>query len=154
MGLLDNFASTAGAAANLTPIGAVLNIGKTLIDRFVPDPALAAQAQMELAHMASDKAMAELNASTQLALAQAGTNSIEAASNRLFVAGWRPAVGWCCVAALGFKYVGGPLLAMLCQAIGYQVQMPQVDASEILPLLLGMLGLGAMRTIEKVKGAA
>ena len=79
---------------------------------------------------------------------------IEAASARLFVSGWRPFVGWTCAAALAFKYIGGPLLVLACDLAGVTVTLPAIDATDLTPILLGMLGLGGLRTLEKVKGVA
>ncbi len=109
---------------------------------------------MRLVELAQQGELARLNADTQLATAQAETNKIEAASGNLFVSGWRPAVGWICALAVGFKFIGGPMLFMIGQAIGHPVELPRIDTEELWPLLLGMLGLGAFRTVEKVKGAA
>lgn len=125
-----------------------------VLDRVLPDPGAAADAKLRLLEMAQKGDLAALTAETDLAKAQASVNQIEAASNRLFVAGWRPAVGWICALAVGFKFIGGPLLFMAGQVVGHPVVLPEIDTSELWPLLLGMLGLGGLRTIEKVKGAA
>ena len=125
-----------------------------LLDKLLPDKGAADAAKLELLRMAQAGELAALDAETKLALGQAETNKIEAASSRLFVAGWRPFVGWICGAALGFKYIGGPVLVMLCAAAGAPVTLPELDAGELMPLLLGLLGLGGLRTLEKVKGVA
>lgn len=125
-----------------------------LLDKLLPDKGAADAAKLELLRMAQAGELAALDAETKLALGQAETNKIEAASSRLFVAGWRPFVGWICGAALGFKYIGGPVLVMLCAAVGAPVTLPVLDAGELMPLLLGLLGLGGLRTLEKVKGVA
>jgi hypothetical protein len=133
---------------------ALLALLPGLIDKLLPDKGAADAAKLELLRMAQAGELAALDAETKLALGQAETNKIEAASSRLFVAGWRPFVGWICGAALGFKYIAGPALVMACAAAGVPVTLPMLDAGELMPLLLGLLGLGGLRTLEKVKGVA
>jgi hypothetical protein len=85
-------------------------------------------------------------------LAQLDVNAKEAASPHLFVAGWRPAVGWCC--ALGFMWaaIGQPIFAWIGAAKGWP-QPPAIDNETLMYVLGGMLGLGTLRSVEKVKGA-
>lgn len=125
-----------------------------VLDKVLPDPAAAADAKLRLLEMAQRGDLAALTAETDLAKGQLAVNQVEAASGRLFVSGWRPAVGWICALAVGFKFIGGPLLFVAAQAVGHPIELPAIDTSELWPLLLGMLGLGGLRTIEKVKGAA
>lgn len=138
----------------LDPITAALDIGGKLIDKLWPDPAQRDAAKLRLLELQQSGELAQLTADTQLASGQIEVNKVEAASNRLFVAGWRPAVGWICALALGFKYIGGPLLVMIAAYFKVQMELPDIDAGELLPILLGMLGLGAMRTAEKIKKVA
>lgn len=138
----------------LDPLTAALDLGGKLIERIWPDPATKDAAKLELLRMAQAGELAHLQADTDLAKGQVAVNQVEAASTRLFVAGWRPFIGWICGAALGFKYIGGPLLAMAAAAVGHPVTLPDLGTAELMPLLLGILGLGAQRTYEKVKGAA
>jgi hypothetical protein len=126
----------------------------SIIDKVIPDPAAAAAAKLQAMQLQATKEGAELEANVRLSLAQTDVNKVEAASNSLFVAGWRPAVGWICAAALGFKYIGGPLLVMAAQTFNHPLTLPAIDSGELMPLLLGMLGLGGLRTIEKIRGAA
>ena len=97
----------------------------------------------ELDHEAAQH---ELSAEVQLALAQIKLNSNEAKHASLFVAGWRPAVGWICAIILFFNFIIGPLAAT------FGVMVPLLDAATMMPVLLGMLGLGGMRSYEKAKG--
>ncbi|VTU34074.1 hypothetical protein RA8CHR_04899 [Variovorax sp. RA8] len=136
------------------PLLALLPAVGDILDKIFPDKNAAEAAKVRLVELAQQGELARLNADTQLATAQAETNKIEAASGNLFVSGWRPAVGWICALAVGFKFIGGPMLFMIGQAIGHPVELPRIDTEELWPLLLGMLGLGAFRTVEKVKGAA
>ena len=87
------------------------------------------------------------------ALAQNEVNKIEASSGNLFVAGWRPAVGWLGVFGLAYASIGYPLLVWLSLNFGIQ-SPPQTDTDILLTLLAGLLGLGGMRTFEKSKGVA
>lgn len=124
-----------------------------LLDKLLPDPKAAADAKLKVMEMAQQGELAQLDAEVKLATGQQEVNKIEAASASLFVSGWRPFVGWTCGFAFFFKFVGGPMLFMVAQAFGRVVTLPAVDYSELWPILLGMLGLGAYRTYEKVAGA-
>jgi hypothetical protein len=84
--------------------------------------------------------------------AQAEINKIEAGSSSLFVAGWRPFVGWVCGFALAYNYVLMPFIVWTTANFYPEAPpMPALDVGELMTVLLGMLGLGAMRTYEKVK---
>jgi hypothetical protein len=79
--------------------------------------------------------------------AQIEVNKVEAAHKSLFVAGWRPAIGWICGLALLYSTIISPIL-------GIWFTVPVVDTSLLTTVLMGMLGLGAMRTFEKTKGVS
>ena len=94
-------------------------------------------------------------------LAQVGLNTEEAKSTNLFVSGWRPAVGWTCVSAFVLNFVVFP--CVMSAAVYYSAftgenvdlsALPHFDMGEMMPVLLGMLGLGGLRTVEKTKGVA
>ena len=124
-------------------LGPIFDIGKTLIDRFLPDPDKRREAEMELVRMA---AAGEL----QQVVAQLEINAREASHPSIFVAGWRPAVGWVCVAAMAFQYLARPLL------IAYNVapaDMPGLD-DNLWAILTGILGIGGLRSLEKVQNVA
>lgn len=134
-------------------LSSLFDIGKGLIDRFFPDPAAAQAAKLELFKMQQNGELAALAASTDLTKAQIAVNQAEASSGSLFIAGWRPAVGWVCVAALIYQYIVSPLAPWLLNAFGLNVpKLPGLDDT-LWQLLAGMLGLGSLRTFEKVKGA-
>lgn len=87
-------------------------------------------------------------------LAQVEVNAAEAKSANWFVAGWRPAVGWICAAALGYVAIIEPVARFIATVgVGYAGVFPAIDTTLTMQILLGMLGLGGMRTVEKVKGA-
>ena len=90
----------------------------------------------------------------QINKAQIEVNKVEANSNSLFVAGWRPFVGWTCGVALCYHFVLKPFLLFLLHSFGYQVDLPVFDMTTLTTILLGMLGLGGMRSFEKVKQSA
>ena len=94
----------------------------------------------------AEAAKHELSAEVQLALAQVQLNSNEAQHSSIFVAGWRPMVGWICALAMGFNFLIVPIL----MAIG--LDFTPLDISLMMPVLLGMLGIGGMRSFEKTKG--
>jgi hypothetical protein len=83
---------------------------------------------------------------------QADVNKQEAASNSVLVAGWRPFIGWVCGVALAFQFVVSPLLVWIGGMWHYTVQPPKLDMGDLLTVLAGMLGLGYMRTQEKLSG--
>lgn len=131
-------------------IGGVL----TLLDRILPDQKASDAAKLEVMKLVQSGELAQLNADVTLATNQADINKVEAANASLFVSGWRPAVGWACALAFGFKFIGGPSLFVIAQWIGHPITLPEFDFTEMSTILLGMLGLGSMRTIERIKGKA
>lgn len=111
---------------------------------FIPNPAEKARAQLEV-----QQQLLNLQASSDTA--QDAINQVEAASNNLFVSGWRPAVGWVCASSYAWNHLGVQFLTWLILVLGYAAPaLPTiVDDNTI---LLGMLGLGAMRSFEKYNG--
>ncbi len=85
---------------------------------------------------------------------QADINKIEASSASIFVAGWRPAVGWICALGLLYGTIGKPILELIVRVFGYQGDLPVIDSATLQTTLWGMLGLGTMRTVEKIQGAS
>lgn len=128
-------------------------LGK-VFDRVIPDPAAAADAKLKVMQLAQTGELEALHADTQLALGQLEINKVEAASPSLFTSGWRPYIGWTCGAAFSYKFVLAPIGLFVMAAIGHPIVLPVLDFTEMLTVLLGMLGLGGMRTYEKIKGAA
>ena len=94
-----------------------------------------------------------LQADWQQVAGQLATNLEESKSESLFVSGWRPFVGWTCGSALAWVYVLQPFLAFGLGSAGVHTPpLPEVDMTTLLPLLMGLLGLGGLRTYEKVQG--
>ncbi|KQQ86440.1 hypothetical protein ASF77_20945 [Massilia sp. Leaf139] len=123
-----------------------------MFDRIFPDPKAANDAKLEVMRMAQAGELAQLDADLKLATGQLEINKVEAASQSLFVAGWRPAIGWVCGAAFAFKFILGPAAVVLSQWFGHPITLPVFDFSEMSTILLALLGLGSLRTVEKVKG--
>jgi hypothetical protein len=88
-------------------------------------------------------------------LAQLKVNQQEAAHNSLFVAGWRPFIGWVCGVALCWHFILHPITVMIIRLAGYEeIILPDFDFSQLSTILMGMLGLGGLRTFEKMKGVS
>jgi hypothetical protein len=131
---------------SLDPITAALDVGGKLIDKFFPDPAQKADAQLKLLALAQSGELAGMTAQTDI-------NKVEAASSSTFVAGWRPAVGWVCVLGLLYTFLAQPLITWW--ATNHTMTAPPVlDMGVLVTLLGGMLGLAGLRTKEKVEGVA
>ena len=109
-----------------------------LLDKFIPD----ADLRTKLAHQVAT--MAESHAQ-EIALAQIKVNEADAKGN-WFQSSWRPAIAWVCVLGFLINYLVSPLCA------GFGITIPQADTGTMLPVLMGMLGLGGMRTLERLKG--
>jgi hypothetical protein len=135
------------------PITAALDLGGKLIDRLIPDPAQKQAAALELLKLQQSGELAQLAADTDLAKGQLGVNQAEAGNASVFVSGWRPAVGWVCVLGLFYSFVLRPVGGPLAQKI-LGVPMEALDMGTLGTLLFGMLGLGSMRTVEKINGVA
>ena len=86
--------------------------------------------------------------------AQLEVNKVEAGHTSLFVAGWRPFVGWTCGVALCYHFVLQPFLVFLLYSSGYQMDLPVFDMTTLTTILMVLLGLGGLRSYEKVKKSA
>jgi len=118
-----------------------------LLNKVIPDKTEAAKLAHEIATLAERQAH-------ELAKLQIETNKAEASNPSMFVAGWRPFTGWVCASALAFNYIVLPIANYVC-SIFLDVPVPTpLDMDVMLPVLLGMLGLGGIRGYEKVKGVA
>lgn len=143
--------------SDLNPLTAIEDIGGKLIDHFFPDPNEAAEKKIELAKLAQQGDFKELDTFKALATAQAAINQAEASSGNPFAADWRPFVGYVCGVAFAYAFVLQPFLQFVIVAFGIHLdvsKLPDLNISEMMPVLLGMLGLGGMHSFEKVKGGA
>lgn len=127
-------------------IGPILEIGKGLMERWFPDPAKKAEAEAQFMLLMQEQDFKKV-------LGQLEVNAAEAANPSLWVAGWRPFVGWCC--GLGFLWatIGHPVLSWVASARGWPAP-PAIDTDVLMYVLGGMLGLGGLRSFEKAKGVA
>ncbi len=117
--------------------------GLKVLDKFIPDPEAKAKAESEL----RDSLM-------QWDASQNKVNEVEAAHRSIFVAGWRPFVGWVCGVAFAYHFVVQPLALFVLATFGHIIAVPQFAMETLLTVLLGMLGLGGLRTYEKSRGVS
>jgi len=131
----------------LDPITAVLDIGNTLIQRIFPDPAQRDQAQLALLKMQQDGDLAAITGQMEI-------NKVEAASSSVFVSGWRPFAGWVCGFGLAYVSILEPIARLIATLVGYHGDFPSIDTTLTMQVLLGMLGMGGLRSLDKIKGVA
>lgn len=82
------------------------------------------------------------------------TNQTDAINLNIFVSGWRPFIGWVCGFAYAWNWIGLPVVRTVAALLGYTVELSSADLSEMTPVLLAMLGLGTLRTVEKIQKVA
>jgi hypothetical protein len=117
-----------------------------LLDKFIEDKDQKARLAHDIATMAEKHAH-------EAAMAQTDINKAEAQHRSIFVAGWRPFIGWTCGVALAYHFVVAPLILFGAGWAGAEIpELPKFDMDSLMTVLLGMLGLGGMRTFEKAKG--
>ena len=110
----------------------------SLLDKWIPDATIKQQLAAQINTLSERHAQ-------ELAVAQIKLNTEEAKGN-WFQSSWRPATGWVCVLALGVNYLVSPMAA------GFGIDIPQADGGTLMPILGGLLGLGSMRSAERIKG--
>jgi len=130
-------------------VGPVLSI----VDKLIPDPVAKAQAQIQLLQLQQNDTFKQIDAQLQANAQQTDTNKIEAASSSLFVSGWRPFIGWVCGSGLAYQYLADPMISWAA-AIQHWPLPPSLDLGTLITMLMGLLGLGGMRTFEKLNGVA
>jgi hypothetical protein len=119
-----------------------------IVGRFLPaDPEKKAAAEREIEARLSEH-LAKID------LGQLEINKTEAAHRSVFVAGWRPFIGWACGFAMAWSYLVQPFVVFVLAQTGYLVELPRVELGEMMPVLMGMLGLGGLRSFEKFKGVS
>lgn len=151
---------------SLDPITALLDIGTTIINKVWPDPAQQAEAQAKLQKLAQEGDLARIQAEVQLLLGQMEINKIDAASSNWFQSGWRPSIGWVGSLSLALMYI--PKALVMTYIWTYQSitilagwdgvsalavpAFPDLGVSDIIGLLMSMLGVAAMRSYDKRHG--
>ena len=124
----------------LDPLTAGMDLASTIIGKIWPDKSAAEAAQ--------------LAAAAALVQSQMDVNKVEAAHPSVFVSGWRPAIGWLCGAAFAWNWVGLPIANMGLAIAGISLDLSPASMAEMMPVLLGMLGLSGLRSFEKNQGVA
>jgi hypothetical protein len=117
-----------------------------LLDKFIEDKDQKAALAHEIATMSERHAQ-------ELALSQIEVNKAEAASGSIFKGGWRPAIGWVCASAFAYHFVLQPVIVFIVLTAGVELPpLPEFDMASLMTVMMGMLGLGGLRTYEKQKG--
>ena len=137
---------------SLTAISAMLEVGKSVIERIWPDPAKQAEELLKLKEIEQRGDLAELSAHVKSLTGQLDINKIEAGHKSIFIAGWRPFVGWVCGFGLAYASIIEPIMRFIATVNDYTGEFPVIDTTITMQVLLGMLGLGMMRTKEKKDG--
>ena len=122
------------------PVTAVSDLAKTAIQAIWPDK--------------TEQEKAQLAAAVTLVQGQLEINKQEAANPTIFISGWRPFIGWVCGAGCAWNWIGLPIVKAASVYFGHPLPVSPADLSEMMPLLLGMLGLGSLRTVEKINKVA
>ena len=125
---------------DITGLGAVSDLANTVIGKIWPDKTEAEKQQLAAAVM--------------VVQGQLDINKVEAASPSVFVSGWRPFIGWVCGSACAWNWIGLPIAKVIIIILGYTFELVPANLTEMMPILLGMLGLGGLRTLEKINGVA
>ena len=115
-----------------------------LLDKFIPD----ADTKQKIAHEIATLAQKQAH---ENAMAQMEVNKVEAANNNLFVSGWRPATGWACVFSMCGHFMIIPFTNFVMALLDKDIVVPLIPLDTMMPVLLGLLGLGGLRTYEKTK---
>lgn len=135
-------------------IGPVADLVNTVLKRVLPAEVMSEEARAKL----QAEITLELSKQDwQAVMAQTDINKEEAKSTNWFVAGWRPACGWVGATALAWHYVIEPLLAWVLVVVFHYsmgANLPKFDMDSLMTILLGMLGIGGMRTMEKIRGVS
>ncbi len=122
--------------------GGLFSLGEQIIKRVWPDKAEQQKALLELKKLEQ-----------QGELAQLAVNLQEAKHESLFVAGWRPFIGWVCGLAFAYTFIAQPIMAFFAIILGADLAgLPELELGTMMPVLMGMLGLGWLRTQEKREG--
>ena len=134
------------------PLSALFDLGKTAIEKIWPDPSKRAAELLKLEELRQAGDLARMDAEVKLLLGQIEVNKIEAQHPSLFIAGWRPFAGWCGGIAFAYAAILEPIARFVAKVVyDYQGNFPEINTDLTIQVLLGMLGLGLMRSFEKTK---
>ena len=126
--------------SDITGLGAISDLASTVINKIWPDKSEAEKQQLAAAVM--------------VVQGQLDINKVEAANPSVFVSGWRPFIGWVCGSACAWNWIGLPIAKMGLTLLGHPLDLAPANLTEMMPILFGMLGLGTLRTVEKINGVA
>lgn len=126
--------------ADLTGLGSVADLANNVINKIWPDK--------------TEQEKEQLKAAIMVVQGQLDINKEEAKNPSVFVSGWRPAIGWVCGAACAWNWIGLKIALFVAAYTGHALNLQPADISEMMPVLLGMLGLGGLRTVEKLNDKA
>jgi hypothetical protein len=130
----------------------LLSLGAKIIDKIIPDPAQKAQAQLALFQAQQNGTFKEMDDQLQRDIAQIQVNLADANSKNWFQAGWRPFIGWICGFALAYEFLFRVIFGYLAKSLWQWDAMPPLNMGDLMTVLGGILGLGALRTVEKKAG--
>jgi Holin of 3TMs, for gene-transfer release len=125
---------------DITGIGSVADFATTVVNKIWPDK--------------SEQEKQQIAAAVMVVQGQIDINKEEAKSPSVFVSGWRPFIGWVCGMACAWNWIGLKIALFVAAYLGHVLNMQPADISEMMPVLLGMLGLGGLRTVERINGVA
>jgi hypothetical protein len=123
-----------------TGLGAISDLAGTVINKIWPDK--------------SEIEKQQLAAAVMVVQGQLDINKVEASNPSVFVSGWRPALGWICGAACAWNWIGLPIFKVALAFTAYKIEVSPANMTEMMPILMGMLGLGGLRTLEKINNVA
>lgn len=140
-------------------IGDIIKGATDLISESITDKDKKNELEAKLKTIQLNAENALLSQEHEVRLAQIEVNKEEAKSKSIFIAGWRPAVAWVCCAGMGFNFIAQPLLTWCLPILSIWIPEaaqvtppPPFSLAEMMPVLLGILGLGGMRSFDKAKG--
>jgi hypothetical protein len=122
------------------PLTAGIDLVQTVIARIWPDK--------------TDQEKQQLAATVALIQGQLAIDNTEAGNTSVFVSGWRPFVGWVCGVACAWNWIGIPAAGLALKLAGQNITLGMADLTQMMPLLMGLLGMGTLRTVEKINGVA
>ena len=136
---------------NVLAIKTIFDIGKVALEKLFPDPAQRAEQLLQLEKLRQAGELAKLSAHVNLLTSQMRVNEVEAEHKSIFVAGWRPMVGWVCGVSLGYVSIIDPFMRFVALMAGYKGEFPVIDTNLTMQVLLGLLGIAGMRSFDKMK---
>ena len=134
---------------DVTGLGSIFDFASKVIDKIFPDKNAALAAKEKMLELQTQNAFQEELNEYNITLEQLKTNAVEAASSSMWVSGWRPAFGWVGASAFAWTYVFGPMGSWIATLLGHPVNVPVLDMSTMMPVVLTMLGFGTLRSVDK-----